>query len=140
MAELVADKGYHDNELLAGCAVVEIRTHIPERKQKSRRWDDKTEEFEQAFRGNRRRAKGERGRRLSRWRSERCERTFAHVCETGGERRGYVRGIAEVANLHRMRCAAYNLGLLPRKVFGMAKRVRRLGVGLSQAFWPYCWY
>ena len=24
-----------------------------------------------------------RKRRLSRWRSERCERTFAHVCETG---------------------------------------------------------
>ncbi len=121
VAELVADKGYHDNELLAECAVVEIRTYIPERKQKSHRWDDKPAEFERAFRGNRRRVKGERGRQLSRWRSERCERTFAHVCETGGGRRAWVRGIAEVTKLHRMRCAAYNLGLLLRKVFGMAK-------------------
>lgn len=121
VGELETDKGYHDNELLAECAVVEIRTHIPEGRQKSRRWDDKPAEFEQAFRGNRRRVKGERGRRLSRWRSERCERAFAHVCETGGGRRAWVRGIAEVTKLHRMRCAAYNLGLLLRKVFGMAK-------------------
>ncbi|MCC7374840.1 MAG: transposase [Verrucomicrobiales bacterium] len=121
VTELVADKGYHDNRLLAECAVVGIRTYIPERKQKSHRWDDKPAEFEEAFRGNRRRVTGERGRKLSRWRSERCERTFAHVCETGGGRRAWVRGITEVTKLHRMRCAAYNLGLLLRKVFGMAK-------------------
>ena len=58
---------------------------------------------------------------MSRWRSERCERQFAHICETGGGRRAWVRGIIEVAKLHRMRCAAYSLGLLLRKVFGMAK-------------------
>lgn len=121
VTELVADKGYHDNALLAECAVVGIRTYIPERKQKSRRWDDKPQEFEAAFRGNRRRIQGERGRRLSRWRSERCERTFAHVCETGGGRRAWVRGLEEITKLHRIRCAAYNLGLLLRKVFGMAK-------------------
>jgi hypothetical protein len=83
VTELVADKGYHDNALLAECAAVEVRTYIPERRQKSRRWDDKPKEFKQAFRGNRRRVRGERGRSLSRWRSERCERSFAHVCETG---------------------------------------------------------
>lgn len=121
VTELVADKGYHENELVAECEVVGVRTYIPERKQKSRRWDDKPEEFEQAFRGNRRRVQGERGRSLSRWRSERCERTFAHVCETGGGRRAWVRGITEVTKLHQMRCAVYNLGLLLRKVFGMAK-------------------
>jgi transposase len=121
VTELVADKGYHDNTLLAQCALIGIRTYIPERRQKSRRWDDKPPEFEQAFRANRRRVQGERGRRLSRWRSERCERPFAHVCETGGGRRAWVRGIVEVAKVHRMRCAAYNLGLLMRKVFGMAK-------------------
>ncbi len=121
VTELVADKGYHDNALLAECAAVGIRTYIPERKQKSHRWDDKPDEYEAAFRGNRRRVKGERGRRLSRWRSERCERPFAHICETGGGRRAWVRGIIEVTKVHRMRCAAYNLGLLLRKVFGMTK-------------------
>ncbi len=33
--ELVADKGYHDNGLLAWCERLEIRTYIPERKQKN---------------------------------------------------------------------------------------------------------
>lgn len=133
VGELVADKGYHENGLLAECAVVGIRTYIPERKQKSRRWDDKPEEFEQAFRGNRRRVKGERGRRLGRWRSERCERTFAHVCETGGGRRVTLRGISEVSKMHQMRCAAYNLGLLLRKVFGMVKP--RSGGAAWGTFW-----
>lgn len=29
VTELVADKGYHDNRLLARCAVWEIRTYMP---------------------------------------------------------------------------------------------------------------
>lgn len=119
--DVVADKGYHDNRVLTELAEQGIRTYIPERQQKVRRWEDKPEEYQIAFRNNQRRVRGERGRRLSRWRSERCERTFAHVCETGGGRRAWVRGIGEVLKLHRLRCAAYNLGLLLRKVFGMAK-------------------
>ena len=118
---VVANKGYHDNRVLTELAEQGIRTYIPERQQKVRRWEDEPEEYEIAFRNNQRRVRGERGRRLSRWRSERCERTFAHVCETGGGRRAWVRGIGEVLKLHRLRCAAYNLGLLLRKVFGMVK-------------------
>jgi len=121
VTQLVADKGYHDNRLLAQCADWQIRTYIPERKQKSRCWTDKPEEYERAFRGNRRRVRGEKGRRLNRWRSERCERTFAHVCETGGGRRTWVRGLVNVTKAHVLKCAAYNLGLLLRKVWGMNK-------------------
>jgi transposase len=117
----VADKGYHDTAVIAELTRQGVRTYIPERKQPVRRWTDKPAGYQAAFRGNRRRVTGRRGRRLSRWRSERCERTFAHVCETGGGRRVWVRGLEEVAKLHRMRCAAYNLGLLLRKVFGMVK-------------------
>ncbi|MBL9137515.1 MAG: transposase, partial [Verrucomicrobiales bacterium] len=117
----VADKGYHDTAMIAELTRQGIRTYIPERRQRVRRWTDKPEAHQKAFRGNRRRVTGARGRRLSRWRSERCERTFAHVCETGGGRRVWVRGLEEVAKLHRMRCVAYNLGLLLRKVFGMVK-------------------
>ena len=79
VSELVADKRYHDNTLLAQCAVTGIRTYIPERRQKSRRWDDKPPEFEAAFRANRRRVQGERGCRLSRWRSERGLQ--GHICD-----------------------------------------------------------
>jgi hypothetical protein len=119
--ELVADKGYHDNRLLAQCADWQVRTYLPERKQKSRTWTDKPPGYEAAFRANRRRVRADKGQRLNRWRSERCERSFAHVCETGGGRRSWVRGLVNVSKMHVLRCAAFNLGLLLRKVFGLAK-------------------
>src|ERR1017187_8788100 len=115
------DKGYHDNCLLAEMAGRGVRTYIPERRQKVRRWTDKPSEQEQAFRANRRRVGGEKGRQLNRWRSERCERTFAHVCETGGGGRAWVRGQTNVSKVHTLKCAAYNLGLLLRKVWGYCK-------------------
>lgn len=121
IAETVMDKGYHDNGLLAQLAGQGVRTYIPERRQKSRRWTDKPVEHEQAFRANRRRVRGNKGRQLNRWRSERCERTFAHVCETGGGRRAWVRGQTNVSKVHTLKCAAYNLGLLLRKVWGYCK-------------------
>jgi transposase len=119
--EAVLDKGYHDNELLAGLAARGVRTYIPERRQKSRRWTDKPADYEAAFRANHRRVCSRKGRQLNRWRSERCERTFAHVCETGGGRRSWVRGQTNVSKLHTLKCAAYNLGLLLRKVWGCCK-------------------
>jgi len=121
IAEAVMDKGYHDNGLLAGLAQRGVRTYVPERRQKRRRWTDKPVEQEEAFRANRQRVRGKKGRRLNRWRSERCERTFAHVCETGGGRRAWVRGQTNVSKTHTLKCAAYNLGLLLRKVWGMRK-------------------
>ena len=115
------DKGYHDNGLLAGLARRGVRTYIPERRQKGRAWTDKPPEQEEAYRANRRRVRGKKGRRLNRWRGERCERTFAHVCETGGGRRAWLRGQKNVSKTHTLKCAAYNLGLLLRKVWGMRK-------------------
>jgi transposase len=119
--EMVMDKGYHDNGLLAGMARRGVRTYIPERRQKTRNWTDKPVEQEQAFRANRRRVRGKKGRRLNRWRSERCERTFAHVCETGGGRRSWLRGQPNVSKAHTLKCAAYNLGVLLRRVWGLRK-------------------
>jgi transposase len=119
--EAVMDKGYHDNGLLVDLRQQGVRTYIPERRQKSRRWTDKPEEHQAAFRANRRRVRGLKGRQLNRWRSERCERTFAHVCETGGGRRTWVRGQVNVSKMHTLKCAAYNLGLLLRKVWGFRK-------------------
>jgi len=121
IAEAVMDKGYHDNRLLAQFVERGVRTYIPERRQKSRCWTDKPMEYEQAFRANRQRVRGNKGRRLNRWRSERCERTFAHVCETGGGRRTWLRGQTNVSKAHTLKCAAYNLGLLLRKVWGYCK-------------------
>jgi hypothetical protein len=121
IAEVVADKGYHKNELLADCADVGVRTYIPERETGRRRWTDKPPEQETAFRANRRRVRGERGRRLQRERSERVERSFAHVCETGGARRTWLQTLIKVRKRYLIQVAAHNLGLIMRKLFGIGK-------------------
>jgi transposase len=132
--EAVMDKGYHDNGLLADLREQGVRTYIPERRQKSRRWTDKPAEHKAAFRANRRRVRGQKGRQLNRWRSERCERTFAHVCETGGGRRTWVRGQVNVSKMHTLKCAAYNLGLLLRKVWGFCKPRNAEAAGAAWLF------
>lgn len=131
LEEAVMDKGYHDNGLLADLAARGIRTYVPERRQKSRCWTNKPAEYERAFRANRRRVRSNKGRRLNRWRSERCERTFAHVCETGGGRRAWLRGQLNVSKVHTLKCAAYNLGLLLRKVWGYCKPRNTEATGLA---------
>jgi hypothetical protein len=133
IAEAVLDKGYHDNGLLVDLAERGIRSYIPERRQKTRRWTDKPAEYEAAFRANRRRVRGHKGRQLNRWRSERCERTFAHTCETGGGRRCWVRGQINVSKVHTLRCAAYNVGLLMRKAWGLGKP--RSATGFCAFLW-----
>ncbi|RME28190.1 MAG: hypothetical protein D6806_03325, partial [Deltaproteobacteria bacterium] len=86
-----------------------------------RRWTDKPEEYEAAYRANRRRCLGDRGKRLQRKRSEVCERTFAHVCDTGGSRRVWLRGLTEVKKWYLVRVMGYNLGVILRLLFGLSK-------------------
>lgn len=134
LEEVVMDKGYHDLELLADCAERGVRTYLPQREQKHRCWTDKPEIHQTVFRANRQRVLRAKGRRLNRWRSERCERTFAHVCETGGGRRMWLRGLTNASKVHVFKCAAYNLGLLLRKVWGLSKP-RNGKVGAAALFW-----
>ena len=136
--EAVLDKGYHDNELLADGGARGVRTYIPERRQKSRRWTTKPASYEAAFRANHRRVCRRKGRQLNLWRSERCERTFAHVCETGGGRRSWVRGQTNVSKLHTLKCAAYNLGLLLRKVWGFWQAAQCENGGGGGLFCCFC--
>jgi transposase len=60
-----------------------------------------------------------RGRALQRLRSEKVERSFAHVCETGGSRRAWLHGIEKVRKRYLMSAVARNLGLVLRKLFGI---------------------
>jgi transposase len=138
--EAVADKGYHKAETLANCEQWNTRTYIPEPKRQEYKWEDKPAAWRQATEGNRRRMKGDRGKRLQKKRSELVERSFAHVCETGGGRRTWLRGLAEVTKRYVVQVAAHNLGLLMRKLFGVGKpRVLQGGGGLSVwvAWWLY---
>ena len=119
--EVVADKGYHKNQTLADCAECGLRTYLPEPQRKTHRWTDKPPEEEQAFRANRRRIRGARSKRLQRQRSERVERSFAHVCETGGARRSWLRGVEKINKRYKIQAAARNLGLLMLRLFGIGK-------------------
>lgn len=118
--EVATDKGYHKVETLADCADEGLRTYIPEPKRtKERVWTNKPAGGEEAYRGNRRRVQGARSKRLQKKRSEYVERTFAQVCETGGARRSWLRGLVDVSQRYLMQVAGHNLGILMRQLFGV---------------------
>ncbi|MFO1501301.1 MAG: transposase [Verrucomicrobiota bacterium] len=91
IAEVVKDKGYHDNRLRRVRPVG--HSHLHSRAQAGvADLADKPEATRQLSEEARRRVRRAKGRRPNRWRSERCERSFAHVCETGGGRRACYAG------------------------------------------------
>jgi hypothetical protein len=49
------------------------------------------------------------------------ERSFAHVCETGGARRTWLRGRDEVTKRYLITVAAHNLAQVLRKLIGVGK-------------------
>ena len=125
--EVVADKGYHSDATLATLDDLGVRSYISEPERGRRRWrDGKTGEMSaekraarRALYGNRRRARGNRGRRLQRRRGELVERPFAHQYETGGMRRVWVRGHEQVRKRVLIQAAGCNLGLLLRDLIGV---------------------
>lgn len=119
--EIAADKGYHKNEMVAWCEARGIRTFIAERNDGRRRWTNKPSEWKTAVYNNRRRSRGAKGKALQRRRSEVVERSFAHVCETGGARRTWIRGIVEVGKRYLVSVMAHNLAVVLRKLFGVGK-------------------
>jgi len=106
--EAVGDKGYHKNETLAKCRMDELRTYICEPDSPNRRWTDKPAHYETAYCANRRRLKGDCNKCLQKLRSERVERSFAHVCETGGARRTWLRGLENNRKKVRLVVATHN--------------------------------
>lgn len=58
------------------------------------------------------------GKGLQKLRTLLAERSFAHVCETGGLRRLFLRGRENAGKRYRLHVAAFNLGLVMRKKFG----------------------
>jgi DDE family transposase len=113
----VADKGYHSNGTLQALAEVEVRTYISEPDRGRRRWKDKPK-AQQAVYGNRRRICGERGKQLLQRRGELLERSFAHAYETGGMRRVYLRGRANILKRVLIHVGALNLSLVMRQQLG----------------------
>jgi len=115
--EVVLDKGYHSNELLVELADWPVRSYCSEPDRGGRCWEGKKEE-QAAVYANRRRIRGERGKRLLRQRGEKVERSFAHCYETGGMRRVHLRRHPNILKRLLVHVAAFNLGLVMRKVLG----------------------
>jgi transposase len=116
--EVVADKGYHSNQVLVDFAALDLRTYIAEPDRGRRRWRNKTEARDAVY-ANRRRIRGARGRALQRRRSERLERPNAHLYETGGMRRTHLRGHVNILKRLVIHSGGFNLGLLMRRLIGV---------------------
>ena len=122
VAEVVTDKGYRKTETLAWLGEMDIRSYVaPRRDKRKRRWDDKPEGWQEAVYENRRRTSREKGKQLQRRRAEVVERSFAHVCTTGGARRTWIRGLVEVGKRYLVTVMAHNLGVILRKLIGVGK-------------------
>ncbi|NCA17738.1 MAG: hypothetical protein EBS90_11955 [Betaproteobacteria bacterium] len=134
---IVADKGYHSTKVVTLAADLGMRAYIPERASpQQRRWIDKDRKEKRAVYSTRRRTKSDRGKQLSRLRSELTERSFAHVCDTGGARRTWLRGLASVAKRHLMMVAARNLSTIMRAIIGIGGPRSLQGLrALLQAAW-----
>lgn len=120
LAEVVADKGYHSNQVLKEHQDLGIRTYFSEPDRGPRRWAGKPEEQAATY-ANRQRIRGERGQRLLRSRGEVLERSFAHCYETGGMRRTHLRGHPNIRKRLLIQVVAFNLGLLMRRLYSVGK-------------------
>ena len=125
MKEVVADKGYHSGQSLVNLEEVELRGYLAEPERGRQRWTAKDPEeqmhkraAQSAVYANRRRRKGERSKSLHRKRGELVEHSFEHVLDDGGMRRAHLRGRENVSKRYLIHTAAFNLGLILRKLTG----------------------
>ena len=132
VAEVVLDKGYHSNEVLADLSELNYRTYVSEPDRGRRRWKNKSEARDAVY-ANRRRIKGARGQRLRKLRGEIAERSNAHCYETGGLRRVHVRHRDNVEKRVLIQAATYNLALMMRMLLG-AGTPKGLSKRLAAAF------
>jgi transposase len=116
--EVVADKGYHSRAAVREIEQSGVRTYVSEPERGRQRWSGQAAE-QQAVYANRRRVRGERGRRLQRQRGEQLERVNAHLYETGRMRRVHIRGHGNILKRLLIQVCALNLGLLMRAVCGI---------------------
>ena len=127
MGEMVADKGYHSNEVLLELEEMNIRSYVSEPNRGRRRWKSKSAAQSAVYK-NRRRIRGRRGKRLMRDRGELIERSFAHNYDTGGMRRLHLKGRDNIMKRLLVHTAGFNLSLLMRRWIGHGKPRRLQGL------------
>jgi transposase len=129
VSEVVNDKGYHSKQIMSDLKLMNIRSYTSEPRRKDNYDWNGDEQARAATHANRRRIKGERGKRLLRQRGELIERSFAHCYETGAMRRLYLTRRQNVAKRVMIHAAGFNLALVMRARYGLRKpRSARAGV------------
>ena len=115
---VVADKGYHSDAVLVGLEAAGQEAHIPEPQRAERDFEGKPE-VQRAVEGNRERVGSAEGKQLQKLRTEKVERSMAHMYETGGLRRLHLRGRENIRKRLLVHASAFNLGVLMRSVTGI---------------------
>ncbi len=110
--EVVADKGHHSRTTVHDLETLEIRSYISEPDRGAQSWIDQEAERDAVY-ANRRRIRGDRGKRLLRRRGELLERSFPRTAYTT-----------------RMSIAAWLVTVWTRRVDSQPNRLKRT---LSQA-------
>jgi transposase len=118
--DVVEDKGYESEANITELEDAGFVPHVGAKKQPGAQRRTKSKKSK-AWKRHLRRAKSRRSRELQRRRAEHVERSIAHVCETGGGRRTYLRGLINVQKQYWMRAVGYNLGCAMRKMLGHGK-------------------
>jgi len=109
---------YHSGAVVQRMKSYDVRSYIPEKRQKGRRnWEGKAEQQHAVYQ-NRRRVRSEYGKSLLRRRGELVERSFAHCYETGGLGRCHLRGRENILKRQLVHVGAFNLSLVLRKLMG----------------------
>jgi transposase len=116
--EVVADKGCHSRAVVLELSTNGFRTYISEPDRRPQSWIDQDDARDAVY-GNRRRIRGDRGKRLLRRRGERVERSFAHTYDTGGMRRTHLRGSTNILKRVLVHASGFNLGLVMRRLVGV---------------------
>ena len=116
--ELVTDKGYHSKQTLLDVQTLGLRTYIGEPGRGRQHWIGEQDDCEAVY-ANRRRIRGERGKRLMRLRGELLERPNAHLYDTGGMRRAHLLGQGNYLKRLLVHAAACNLAFWMRTLTGI---------------------
>ena len=137
--EVVADKGYHSNDVVSDLTDADIRTYMSEPDRGRRRWKGK-ERARRAVYANRRRIRGRRGKALMRRRGEVLERPFAHCLTTGGMRRTHLRGHENILKRILIHTAGFNLARIMEKLIGFGKPRALQGLSrLAETLYRLIW-
>src|ERR1700736_4734691 len=117
LAEIIADKGYHSNQIMIDLAAVGLRSYVAQPDRGRRDWSKELAAQTPVY-ANRRRIRGARGQRLMRRRGELIERSFAHLYDTRWDAPHASARPHQYPQAPADSCGGFNLGLVMRHLIG----------------------